>query len=49
MVKYNQEVVYLIYDGECPICKNIAQMLKIRKSIGELVIINARIRLVCPT
>ncbi|HHT9905839.1 TPA: DCC1-like thiol-disulfide oxidoreductase family protein, partial [Legionella pneumophila] len=34
--------VYLIYDGDCILCKNSAQAMKIKKSIGNLEIINAR-------
>lgn len=34
--------VYLIYDGDCILCKNSAQAIKIKKSIGNLEIINAR-------
>jgi predicted DCC family thiol-disulfide oxidoreductase YuxK len=35
-------VLYLIYDGECPVCSKAAQILRIRKSVGKLEIINAR-------
>jgi len=36
------KIIYLIYDGECPICNKTAQILQIRKSVGKLEIINAR-------
>jgi len=34
--------VTVIYDGECPICRNYSQALKIRESIGKLELVNAR-------
>lgn len=36
------QVLYLIYDGECPLCRNVAKHLRVRKSVGQLEIINAR-------
>ncbi len=38
----NQEQILLVYDKECPACDNYCQVVKIRESVGELVIINAR-------
>lgn len=32
----------LIYDKECPACKNYCQLLRIREDIGYLELINAR-------
>jgi predicted DCC family thiol-disulfide oxidoreductase YuxK len=40
--QYDSKTIYLIYDGECPICNNAAQALKIRKAVGNFIIINAR-------
>lgn len=34
--------VVLVYDGECPICKRVSIVYKLRKTIGELTLINAR-------
>lgn len=34
--------VLLVYDGECPLCSNYAQFLKLRQSVGELTLIDAR-------
>ena len=34
--------IYLIYDGECPICSYAAKVIKIRESVGALEVINAR-------
>ena len=36
------ETVYLIYDGECPICSYAATVIRLRESVGALEIINAR-------
>lgn len=32
----------LVYDNECPVCRNYVQFVRIRQSVGELVLINAR-------
>ena len=34
--------VQLIYDGECPLCSNYAQFLKLKQSVKELTLIDAR-------
>ena len=34
--------VWLAYDGECPLCNNYAQFLRLRESVGELVLVDAR-------
>jgi predicted DCC family thiol-disulfide oxidoreductase YuxK len=41
-LKMNNDVVYLIYDGECPICSYAAKVIKLRQAVGKLEIINAR-------
>ncbi len=38
----NNQAIYLIYDGECPLCSTSAKALKIRKAVGTLHLINAR-------
>ena len=35
--------ILLIYDKECPACNNYCQVIRIRESIGELKIIDARV------
>lgn len=35
-------IVQLVYDGECPICKPSANAFKIKKAAGELRLINKR-------
>lgn len=34
--------ILLIYDKECPACNAYSQMVRIRNSVGELTLINAR-------
>ncbi len=34
--------VLLVYDRECPVCRSYCQAVRIRKSLGELRIVNAR-------
>ena len=34
--------VILIYDGECPLCRNFAVLLRLKRSLGELRLVNAR-------
>lgn len=33
---------WIVYDGECPFCRNYVALIKLRKSIGPVRIINAR-------
>ncbi|GMM85024.1 DCC1-like thiol-disulfide oxidoreductase family protein [Pseudoalteromonas sp. MTN2-4] len=37
-----KEEILLVYDKDCPACDNYCQVVRIRESIGELKIINAR-------
>jgi len=34
--------ILLVYDKECPVCNNFCQVVKVRETVGELEIINAR-------
>lgn len=34
--------IYFVYDGECPLCRNAAMALKIKKEYGALVLLDAR-------
>lgn len=34
--------IVLVYDRECPVCHNYCQTVRIRESVGQLQIINAR-------
>lgn len=37
-----KDILYLIYDGNCPLCSYCSKVIKIKHSVGELAIINAR-------
>ncbi|WP_428116222.1 DCC1-like thiol-disulfide oxidoreductase family protein [Candidatus Poriferisodalis sp.] len=34
--------VWLVYDGECPMCNNYAQYLRLKQSVEEFVLVDAR-------
>ncbi len=36
------KTVWLVYDGECPICRPAANAFKIKQAVGDLKVINAR-------
>jgi predicted DCC family thiol-disulfide oxidoreductase YuxK len=38
----NREVIVLVYDRECPACNAYCQVVQIRKSVGDLRIVDAR-------
>jgi len=38
----SKEEILLIYDKECPVCDNYCQMVRVRESVGDLKLINAR-------
>ncbi len=38
----NQNVIFLIYDKGCPVCRYYCQLIRVQKSVGQLTIINAR-------
>lgn len=37
-----EDPILLIYDKDCPVCNAYCQMIRIRQSVGELKLINAR-------
>lgn len=37
-----QNILFLIYDGDCPVCSYCANVIQIQASVGKLEIINAR-------
>jgi len=37
-----ETVMWLVYDGDCPFCTAGAKMYRLRQSVGELHIVNAR-------
>lgn len=38
----DKNTLYLIYDGECPLCRSSAHALNIKKAVGNLELINGR-------
>jgi len=34
--------LWLVYDGDCPFCSATARMYRLRKSVGDLVVVDAR-------
>lgn len=36
------EELLLVYDKDCPMCKNFSQMVRIKESVGQLTLVNAR-------
>lgn len=36
------EVAWLVYDGDCPLCRNYVQYLRLQDSAGEVRLVNAR-------
>ena len=37
-----QDNAWLIYDGDCPICRRVVEALRVKKAVGELHLIDAR-------
>ncbi|MET0357121.1 MAG: DCC1-like thiol-disulfide oxidoreductase family protein [Cellvibrio sp.] len=38
----NQSDVWLVYDGECPVCRTYCKYIRIRDAIGNLRLVDAR-------
>lgn len=38
----DEREILLVYDRECPVCEKYSQLVRIRKSVGDLKIIDAR-------
>lgn len=36
------ERAWLVYDGQCPVCRNYARFLDVRESVGEFILADAR-------
>jgi predicted DCC family thiol-disulfide oxidoreductase YuxK len=34
--------VYIVYDGECPVCSNYTRLVRLREAVGRVTILNAR-------
>ncbi len=37
-----QDGIEIIYDGECPLCRSWIGMVRLRKAVGQVVLIDAR-------
>lgn len=37
-----QDDIWLVYDGECPVCKTYCKYIRIREAVGRLHLIDAR-------
>lgn len=42
MNRHPQHDAWLIYDGDCPICRRVAEALRLKRTVGELHLIDAR-------
>lgn len=40
-----ENTVYIVYDGECPLCSSATQALRLKKGVSDLHLINAREKL----
>ncbi len=40
--RWQVDQAWLVYDGECPLCKNYTQYLRIKESVRELTLVDAR-------
>lgn len=38
----SMQKIYLVYDTECPACDQYCRLVRIRESVGELVLVDAR-------
>ena len=38
----DRDVLFLVYDGDCLLCKHTAWALRIKKQVKEMVLVNAR-------
>ena len=45
MKENNKNIIYFVYDGQCPICQLGASFYKVRKNVGEVISIDARTQL----
>lgn len=40
----SREEILLVYDKECPVCDNYCRMVRIRESVGDLRLVDARVQ-----
>ncbi len=42
MIMSKHDTIYVVYDDECPFCRNYCQLVRIRESVGTLELVDAR-------
>jgi predicted DCC family thiol-disulfide oxidoreductase YuxK len=42
MKKINNDDIWLVYDGECPVCRTYCKYIRIRDAVGRLHLVDAR-------
>lgn len=42
-MKINNQLTYVVYDGDCPACRNYVRFMRFRETAGDVVLCNARI------
>ena len=42
MIPTEREPIWLVYDGECPVCKTYCKYIRIREAVGNLQLVDAR-------
>ncbi|MBE7635655.1 DUF393 domain-containing protein [Sneathiella sp. P13V-1] len=42
MKPQKENEVWVVYDGDCPVCRLVSYSLRIRKEVGKLNVLNAR-------
>jgi len=40
--KVKKDEVILVYDGDCPVCRNYCKYVQIKKAVGKLTLVDAR-------
>ena len=38
----DQDAVWLLYDEDCPFCSRYVRLIRLKKSVGDLLLVNAR-------
>lgn len=38
----NEDGLWLVYDGDCPLCRSAAQAIRVKATVGQLHMLNAR-------
>ena len=38
----NEEIIWFVYDGECPICVGFSKIYRVKKAVGDFQVLDAR-------